>query len=363
VLSLRRASVGLGIAIAVVIVAVLVERRTPAVAVLVDGRPVTVSRAATLGGVASRLGLRPPAGDLLDVKGNVLRAGTVPGAFAVNGKPATASTHLHRGDRITTVAGSDRREPRQRLVVRLPGGVPSNPQFFVDRVPGEEVIVRGADSHELVSSRFTATGAAKPERAVALTFDDGPSPENTPRFLATLKKLHVRATFFVIGYLAEAYPGIVQREARMGMAVGNHSYNHPDVPPFEQLPVALLRDEIALDDQVLTRLGIRTHLFRPPGGGTSAQVVQVAGALGQRVVLWSVDPTDWRPGITAKAIARRVLAAVRPGSIVELHDGGGDRSATLAALPTIVRGIRARHLRLVTLVAGPGGTVATTQTG
>ena len=148
----------------------------------------------------------------------------------------------------------------------------------------------------------------------------------------------------------------------MGMAVGNHSYNHPDVPPFEQLPLPLIRDEIALGDQVLARLGIRTRLFRPPGGGTSAQVVRVAAALGQRVVLWSVDPTDWRPGITAKAIARRVLAAVRPGSIVELHDGGGDRSATLAALPAIVRAIRARHLRLVTLIPGTGPTVETAQT-
>ena len=330
---------------------------------LADGHPVRVSPGTTLGGATSKLGLRPRAGDLLDVKGNVLRAGTVPGTFAVNGKPAAASTLLHRGDRIATIAGSDRREPRQRLVVRVPGGVASNPQFFVDRVPGEEVIVRGADSHELVSSRFTATGAAKPEQAVALTFDDGPSPENTPRLLAALNKLHVRATFFVIGYLAEAYPGIVRREARMGMAVGNHSYNHPDVPPFEQLPLPLLRDEIALGDQVLARLGIHTHLFRPPGGGTSAQVVRVAAALGQRVVLWSVDPTDWRPGITAKAIARRVLAAVRPGSIVELHDGGGDRSPTLAALPAIVRGIQARHLHLVTLVAGSGPTVATTPTG
>jgi peptidoglycan/xylan/chitin deacetylase (PgdA/CDA1 family) len=362
VLSLRRASVGLGIAIAVVVVAVLVERNTPAVTVVVDGRSVNISPGTTLGAVASKLGLRPRAGSLLDVNGKVLRAGTFPGAFVVNGKPAATATLLRRGDRIATIAGSNRREPRLRLLVRLPAGVPSDPQFFVDRVPGEQVIVRGEDSHELVSSRFKETGVAKPERAVALTFDDGPSPENTPRLLATLKKLHVRATFFVIGYLARAYPAIVRREARMGMAVGNHSYNHPDVPPFEQLPLPLMRDEIALDDQVLARLGIQTRLFRPPGGGTSAQVVRVAAALGQRVVLWSVDPTDWRPGITAKAIARRVLAAVRPGSIVELHDGGGDRSATLAALPAIVSAIRTRHLRLVTLIPGTGPTVETTQT-
>ena len=216
------------------------------------------------------------------------------------------------------------------------------------------MIVRGAVSHELVSSRFRPTGAAKPEQAVALTFDDGPSPVYTPRILARLAKLHVHATFFVIGYLAEAYPDLVRREARMGMAVGNHTYNHPEVPPFDSLPAPLLRDEIALGDQILGRLGIRTQLFRPPGGSSSPRVVRIAAARGQRVVLWSVDPTDWQSGVSAKAIARRVLSAVRPGSIVELHDAGGDRSATLAALPAIVRGVRARGLRLVTLGSETG---------
>jgi peptidoglycan-N-acetylglucosamine deacetylase len=155
----------------------------------------------------------------------------------------------------------------------------------------------------------------------------------------------------------------VKREARLGMAVGNHSYNHPEVPPFEDLPPALMRDEIALDDQVLARLGIRTRLFRPPGGGTSARVVRIAAKLGQRVVLWSVDPTDWEPGTTAQQIARRVLSAVRPGSIVIMHDGGGDRSATLAALPAIVHGIRARGLRLVTLAASGDSPLLETKAG
>ena len=195
----------------------------------------------------------------------------------------------------------------------VPGGVPANPQFFVDRVPGRWVVERGAVSHELVSSRFEPTGPARPQRAVALTFDDGPSPEYTPRILARLAKLHVPATFFVIGYLVAEYPSLVRREARMGMVVGNHSYNHPEVPPFDQLPLPLLRDEISLGDDALAALGLRTRLFRPPGGGTASRLVDTAAALDQRVVLWSVDPTDWEPGITAKEIARRVLANVRPG--------------------------------------------------
>jgi peptidoglycan/xylan/chitin deacetylase (PgdA/CDA1 family) len=135
------------------------------------------------------------------------------------------------------------------------------------------------------------------------------------------------------------------------MTVGNHTYNHPEVPPFDQLPPRLLQDEIALGGQVLSGLGPVPRLFRPPGGSTSAALVRAAAALGQRVVLWSVDPADWRPGSSAKEITKRVLSAVRPGSIVILHDGGGDRSATLAALPAIVRGIRRRRLHLVALTA------------
>jgi peptidoglycan/xylan/chitin deacetylase (PgdA/CDA1 family) len=216
-------------------------------------------------------------------------------------------------------------------------------------VAGEELIVRGAVSHELVATRFRPVGAARVERAVALTFDDGPSPTYTPQVLRVLKRLHVHATFFVIGYLARAYPKLVEREHRLGMTIGNHTFNHPQVPPFAELPQALVRDEIVLGADVLTRIGIRPRLFRPPGGSTSASVERIASALGERTVLWSVDALDWQIGTTPHEVASRVLAAVRPGSIVELHDGGGDRSATIRALPLIVNGIRHRGLRLVRL--------------
>src|SRR2546426_519918 len=161
---------------------------------------------------------------------------------------------------------------------------------------GRPVLAGGALSHELVWVRFRPRGPARAARAVALTFDDGPSPQYTPRILAALTKLRVRASFFVIGYLAEANPELVRQELRLGMTVGNHSYNHPEGPPVAQLPPQLLRDEIALGEQVLSRLGARPHLFRPPGGSTSPRLVAAAAALGQRVVLWSVDPADWRPG-------------------------------------------------------------------
>jgi peptidoglycan-N-acetylglucosamine deacetylase len=322
--------------------------------VTVEGRALLrLAAGTTLSQAAATLGLRPRAGELLDVDGKPLRPDGDPGKLLVDGRPESGQSPLRSGNRITLVDGRDQKEPLARQVVRVPGGAPSDPQFTLSRVPGEEEIVRGAISHELVSARFRPSGAAKAQRAVALTFDDGPSPEYTPRILATLRRLQVRATFFVIGYLAQEYPAIVRHEAKLRMEVGNHSYNHPEVPPFDELPPRLIQDEISFAANILTTIGIRPRLFRPPGGSFSSTVVHTAAALGERIVLWSVDPVDWKPGISARQIVRNVLFAVRPGSIVILHDGGGDRSATLAALPAIVRGIRARGLRLVTLAPAP----------
>jgi peptidoglycan/xylan/chitin deacetylase (PgdA/CDA1 family) len=320
--------------------------------VTIAGRAERVPEGTTLAEAAASFDLRPQAGDLLDVHGRVLRAGVFPGWLLLDGRPAPGATPLNRGDRVEPVAGRDRVEPLRRQLVPVPAGAPSDPQFLLARTPGVQVVVRGALSHELVSVRFRPrTGRLTVERAVALSFDDGPSPSDTPRILALLRRLHVPATFFVIGYLAERYPQLVALEHQQGMAIGNHTYNHPEVPPFAELPPRLIKDEIALGARSLTRLGIHPRLLRPPGGSVSAKVVRAAQALGERVVLWSVDPTDWRPGVTATQIAHRVLRAVRPGSIVILHDGGGDRSATVAALPAIVKGIRRKGLRLVEIAA------------
>jgi peptidoglycan/xylan/chitin deacetylase (PgdA/CDA1 family) len=318
----------------------------------IAGRTVHVAEGLTLAEAAASLAPQPRRGDLLDVEGKVLRRGAIPGGVLLNGHSAPPSAVIHNGDRVDVVDGLDRREPLSRQILRVARGMPSNPQFALARVPGSQVVVRGRDSHKLVSTRFYPSGAhPRVERAVALTFDDGPSPEYTPLILSMLRKLQVRATFFVVGYLADRYPSLVRQELRAGMVVGNHSYNHPEVPPFDELPKRLIEDEIALGEQSLSRVGARPRLFRPPGGSFSKTVVRTAEVLNERTVLWSIDPGDWQPGVKPRQIARRVLAAVRPGSIVILHDGGGDRSATVAALPAIVKGIRKKGLRLVAISA------------
>src|SRR5262249_36542784 len=152
-------------------------------------------------------GLRPRSGDLIDVDGKVLHARAYPGRLLVNGRGRSTATVLRTRDRIRIVNGRNRRERLVRRVTPVEGGVPPDPQFELVRRPGVEVVVEGAVSHKLVSQRYRATrGPERVERAVALTFDDGPWPQGTPRIVSTLRRLHVRATFFVIGYLADAYP-------------------------------------------------------------------------------------------------------------------------------------------------------------
>ena len=346
VLALAGAIVGLAVW------ALLERGHRSRITVTAAGRVVHVSAGTTLGQAGSILALRPRPGDLLDVEGRLLRPGGVPGSLLLDGHAAAPGTRLRSGDRIAVANGRNRREPFSREIVRAADGIPGEPQFTLARRPGSLLVIRGALSHKLVSVHFRPSGdRVTVPRAVALTFDDGPSPRYTPLVLAILRRLHVPATFFVVGYLAEQYSGLVRRELDAGMCVGDHSYNHPEVPPFDELPQRLIDDEIALGGRGLNVLGARPQLFRPPGGSFSPAVISAAEALGQRVVLWSVDPGDWHQGVQARQIVRRVLRAVRPGSIVILHDGGGDRSATVAALPAIVRGIRHRGLRLVAIAA------------
>jgi peptidoglycan/xylan/chitin deacetylase (PgdA/CDA1 family) len=248
------------------------------------------------------------------------------------------------------VPGPDHTEPVTTRRVPIPGGEPADPEYTLGRVPGDEVTVRGNISGKVASSAFRPTGPAQVPQAVALTFDDGPWGTQTMRILAILRRFHARATFFTVGDLAARYPGIIKAEDRQrGVIVEDHSWSHPLTPPFGEQRPGVVRAEIDKARQTLISEGVHPTLFRPPGGGWSDQVVAIASSLDCRVVLWSVDPRDWAPGRTAKGIVRSVLSHVEPGSIVIMHDGGGDRTATVQALPRIIRGIRKMGLRLVTV--------------
>lgn len=179
-------------------------------------------------------------------------------------------------------------------------------------------------------------------RAVALTFDDGPDPTWTPKVLDRLRAARVTATFCVVGKQARRHPDLVRRIVREGHQLCNHSWNHDlDLArrPAAEIRRDLLRTNAAIRAAVP---GAKVPFYRQPGGRWTAEVVTVAKQLGMRSLHWHVDPQDWgKP--TAATIAKRVRAAARPGSIVLLHDGGGDRAATLAASPRLITDLKRRY--------------------
>jgi peptidoglycan/xylan/chitin deacetylase (PgdA/CDA1 family) len=181
---------------------------------------------------------------------------------------------------------------------------------------------------------------------VALTYDDGPAAI-TPRFLATLRRLGVPATFFMLGQQVAASPAITRQVMADGHELANHSWNHANLGGGGPAASAQLEHTNAVIRRVT---GFTPCLFRPPGGSTGADLVARVRALGMTSVLWSADPFDWRlPGTSA--IVGRVLAQTGRGGIILDHDGGGPREQTLAAAPAIIAALRARGYTFVTVSA------------
>ncbi len=174
---------------------------------------------------------------------------------------------------------------------------------------------------------------------VALTFDDGPS-DYTPKIVSVLEHKHAKATFFEIGDQVSSRAPISRAILAAGDELGNHSYRHETKPSRSSMAAA--------SDAIRSATGFSPCLFRPPDGAYDSRVVSDASSLGMTTVIWDVDPKDWsRPG--TGAIYSNVVENTRPGSIVIMHDGGGDRSQTVAALPHIIKTLRNRGYRFVTV--------------
>ena len=182
-------------------------------------------------------------------------------------------------------------------------------------------------------------------RRVALTFDDGPSLF-TPLVLRSLKRYKAPATFFVVGSMISGREAMLRKALREGSILANHSWSHPRMPALTE---EMQRLELHKTNLAIRRAsGYRPCLFRPPYGLTDQGLESVSRGSKLQTVLWDVDGADWESP-APELLAQRVLSTVKPGSIILLHDGGGDRSATAAALPAILRGLKQKRLRPVTL--------------
>ena len=193
-----------------------------------------------------------------------------------------------------------------------------------------------------------------PDGTVALTFDDGPHPSSTGRVLDVLADLGVRATFFCVGRNAQDHPGLLRRALAEGHVIGSHSatHPHPAQTPLRDLEVEYVGGRRA----VSSAAGRDVRLFRPPHGHLGLRSARMVGRHRFSTWLWTVDPQDWRPGVTTDQVAA-VAAGARSGDVVLLHDWveqpwapeALDRSATVEALPAIVRAVEERGLRFTTL--------------
>ncbi|WP_158941980.1 polysaccharide deacetylase family protein [Granulicella sp. S190] len=230
-----------------------------------------------------------------------------------------------------------------------------------DSVPLEYRMVT-QESMESYPLSYTVEQYGYNDKKVALSFDDGPDPEWTPKILDILKKYNVKGTFFMIGEVAEDYVGVMQRVYREGHEIGNHTWSHPDISEISNRQVDL---ELNLTERLFaSKLGVQPLYFRPPysidqepdTNDQAAPVEKIQG-LGYVIVGNKIDTNDWdeHPRKSPQEITASVFEQIddmkaKPwnrGSVILLHDGGGDRSATVAALPVLIEALRARGYEIV----------------
>ena len=289
-------------------------------------------RAAEFGGIGiSRLGTEDPQiWDVLELKGKPTAA--VLKALSVL-KASDTVTNVGRGEVVTVDAT---RDDGARTVTIDQNGLLS------------------ADYTDFTTYPILYHQGAGGEHEVAITFDDGPDAEWTPKILDILRKRGVKAAFFLVGKNCEDYPGLVERILAEGHEIGNHTYSHRNLAVMSEWQMQLELDATQRLIQSIT--GRSTTLFRPPYNADSnpTEISELAPLklaqekLGYTIVLEKIDPQDWaRPG--AEEIVQRVKDLRGEGNIILLHDAGGDRSETVEALPKIIDYLHARGDRIVSL--------------
>jgi peptidoglycan/xylan/chitin deacetylase (PgdA/CDA1 family) len=213
--------------------------------------------------------------------------------------------------------------------------------FLAGALPGP---ARGAEP-------VTVWAGTPNEKAVALTFDDGPSPVYTPQIMALFKLYQGHGTFFVMGHKVEQTPWLVQALLKDGNEVGNHSFSHPRMTKEDQISRERELERTSVD---LDLLGCpqSERLFRPPYSACDDRLKAYLAHTHRCLVLWSIDSGDWR-GLAAPAIIKNVLSRVRNGAIIIFHDSDensrADRHPTVEALRTILPALKAAGYRMVTV--------------
>jgi peptidoglycan-N-acetylglucosamine deacetylase len=202
----------------------------------------------------------------------------------------------------------------------------------------------GSTPSEIHGKPATYTQAHVDQPYIAMTFDDGPSAENTPRLLEMLKQRNIKATFFLIGQNVASNPDIVRRILAEGHEIGNHSWTHPQLSKLsdDRVTAEITKTQDAIKDVS----GFTPTLLRPPYGAiTTRQRDWIESQFGLNIILWSVDPFDWkRPGVSV--ITQRILTQVHPGAIILSHD---IHKQTVDAMPATLDGLAAKGYKFATV--------------
>jgi len=260
-------------------------------------------------------------------------------ALLLIGIVATSAGSGGTWDPVALRDGAKAELPRLRLEEQA-----RRAELALNRQKRARTLENAAIARTLKTTPYVRLAGAQ-TRSVALTFDDGPSAY-TQRILDTLQHQHVKATFFTLGNQLAEFPLPLQRAVADGHAIGDHTWNHADLATLSPRDV---RSEI--DDQAtaLQQVGIpRPRLFRPPYGAYDDQTLRIAASRKMLTVLWSVESSDYK-ATDPRAMAADVLAHVEPGAIILMHDGGGNRTVTSHALPLIIRGLKQRGYKMVTV--------------
>jgi peptidoglycan/xylan/chitin deacetylase (PgdA/CDA1 family) len=307
-------------------------------------------------------GLENARGDVKADTGLMIAAGEgEPASATVNGKPLTASTKIYRHTEIVVTPGKDivhktewrKKSHKPKYQKRGSGpltgvvskGATGESEDLIDTVTDKVLEHRELKESKTVKTRSVRGSKLRP-KLVALTFDDGPNAEYTPQVLKVLKKYKVKATFFQVGNEIEEHPELTRRLRKAGMQVGLHSYSHKDLA---KLSAKGVRSELRKSQEAYKEAtGKTASWMRLPYGSGDNTTYSLVAQQGLGNAMWSVDPRDWsRPG--TKTIRNRVLRDVRPGSVILMHDGGGPRSQTVAALPKIIKTLKKRGYNFVTV--------------
>lgn len=337
------------------------------VQVTVNGNLESVTIGTTVDQIVSDEGIQTTAGNYISVGGNVLAEGQgYPYSVTIDDQSmdydSGSAYKVQGGEQLSITDGADRMEDYDSEVVEVAPkltmdsdvgtinyisqwGYPTIKEVRTGKESGEtadgEIYQQGQDC--VISVRDVEPSDGR--KLVALTFDDGPS-EYTQQYLEILKEKGVKATFFCLGAKVEEYPDEAKAIVDAGCQICSHSYSHPDLRTSDQQTVL---DQLTKSFSAIeTATGAKTTTFRPPYGDFTQKTWLLTNGIATVAVRWNIDTEDWRqPGVDA--IVSAATSSVKSGSIILMHDGGGDRSQDLEALPKIIDELQDEGYEFVTI--------------